>query len=112
MAVPTADLEAIAAWCDALVPAEVRDQLWMEYDVTNRHVDVVEVRPDWIDPQNNPHMRMPVARLRYTAYAGLWSIYWVDRNEKFHLHETFRPTPNVHEVLAFLDNPDSDIFWG
>lgn len=112
MAVPEPDLKMIAAWCEQHTPEHVRDQVWIEHDVTSRHVDIMECRPDWMDPQNRPTMRFPIARLRYTTRTGLWTIYWRDRNLKFHLYESFHPTANVREVLAFLDEPDSAIFWG
>ncbi|WP_258934723.1 hypothetical protein [Nesterenkonia pannonica] len=30
----------------------------------------------------------------------------------FHLHGSSRPILNAREVLAFLDEPDSAVFWG
>ncbi|OSM44624.1 DUF3024 domain-containing protein [Nesterenkonia sp. PF2B19] len=112
MAVSSTDLQRIADWCEQRTPEHVRDQIWIEHDVTPRHVDIMECRPDWMDPQNRPAMRFPIARLRYTTRTGLWTIYWRDRNLTFHHYPDFQPTSNVREALAFLDTTDDPIFWG
>lgn len=111
MAVPAADVEYIEEWCDQRVPDSAKDRIRIEHDVTNRHVDILECHPPF-SPKFTEWSRHPVARLRYTTRTGLWSIYWRDRNLKFHHYPDFQPTSNVREVLAFLDTTDDPIFWG
>ncbi|MDR1266173.1 MAG: DUF3024 domain-containing protein [Propionibacteriaceae bacterium] len=43
--------------------------------------------PDWTD--------FPIARLRYTAGTEQWTIYWRDRNLKFHKSDCKQPTKNI-----------------
>lgn len=86
------------------------DQLKVEADVGHRHVDIVEVRPPWKGV--GEHTRFPIARLRYTNKTGLWSIYWRDRNLKFHDDKPNRPTRNVEALLDHIENSGDPIFWG
>ncbi|TLP98495.1 DUF3024 domain-containing protein [Nesterenkonia salmonea] len=111
MAVPASDTERIAEWCDQRVPEHLKDRIRIECDVTNRHVDILECHPPY-SPHLTEWSRLPIARLRYTTRTGLWSIYWRDRNLKFHAYPWFQPTANVREVLAFLESTNDPIFWG
>ncbi|MGF0117457.1 DUF3024 domain-containing protein [Promicromonospora sp. Marseille-Q5078] len=49
--------------------------------------------------------RFPIARLRYTATSGQWSIYWRDRNLKFHEYKRTRTTKNVQGLLDHIGSP-------
>jgi hypothetical protein len=43
--------------------------------------------PDWT--------RFPIARLHYTKSTGLWTLYWRDRNLKYHRYDPLDPSPRV-----------------
>jgi hypothetical protein len=75
------------------VPEHLWDQVKVEADDPDRHVDIVEVRPPWNGI--GEHTRFPIARLRYTRSTGQWAIYWRDRNLKFHEYKRKRPTENA-----------------
>lgn len=47
MALPETDLHRIRLWARERVPEHLWDELKVEADVTDRHVDIVEVRPLW-----------------------------------------------------------------
>lgn len=55
--------------------------------------------------------KFPIARLRFTMKTGLWTLYWRDRNLKFHEYD-FPPTPNVLVILDYLDSHEDPIFFG
>lgn len=110
MALPETDLHRIHLWARERVPEEMWNELKVEADVFDRHVDVVEVRPPW-DSVGEP-IREHVARLRYTQTTGLWAIYWCDRNLKFHEYKHKKPSKNVHSLLDHIENSGDPIFWG
>jgi len=78
---PETDLLRIRLWARERVPEHLWDELKVEADVSDRHVDIVEVRPPW--DGLGEHTRFPIARLRYTKATGVWAIYWRDRNLEF-----------------------------
>jgi hypothetical protein len=110
VAIPQTDLFRIRRWAEQRVPKELWPELKVEADVEPRHVTIVEVRPPW--DGRGEHTRLPIARLRYTAATGLWSLYWRDRNLKFHEYDRKRPTKNVQVLLDYLDSHADPIFWG
>lgn len=56
--------------------------------------------------------RFPIARLRWTRTTGLWSLYWRDRNLKFHVYDRVPSTATVEDLLAELDDDPVTTFWG
>lgn len=109
-AIPETDLFRIERWCREQVPAHLWDQVRVESEVAARHVTIIETRPfytgegDWT--------KSPIARLRYTASTGEWSIYWRDRNSKFHEYDRKAPSKNVQELLDYIASHEDPIFWG
>jgi hypothetical protein len=56
--------------------------------------------------------QFPIARLHHTKTTGLWTLYWRDRNLKFHRYQPLDPSPRVRELLDYLDKHADPIFWG
>ncbi|WP_210776907.1 DUF3024 domain-containing protein [Micromonospora sp. U56] len=56
--------------------------------------------------------RLPVARLRYTKSTGTWTLYYRDRNLRFHRYDLAPPTSNMADLLDELDRDPTAIFWG
>ena len=47
MALPETDLHRIRLWARERVPEHLWDEVKVEADVSDRHVEIVEVRPPW-----------------------------------------------------------------
>ena len=92
------------------MPERPWDELKVEADVVDRHVDIVGVRPPWVGV--GEHTRFPIARLRYTKTTDRWAIYGRDRCLKFHEYKRRRPTKNVQALLDYVDTSGGPIFWG
>jgi len=65
---PDTDLQRIQRGAGERVPEHLWDQLKVEADISDRHVDIVEVRPPWDGV--GEHTRFPIARLSYTSRRG------------------------------------------
>jgi len=111
MTVPELDVARVQRWCRARVPDRVRDQVRIEVDVAPRHLTVVECRAPWAG--DGPEWtRHPIARLRYTQSTGQWSLYWRDRNLRFHAYDRVPLTPRLEDLLREVDLDPTAIFWG
>jgi hypothetical protein len=109
---PEIDVAWVQRWCRVRVPEHVRDVVRVEAEVAKRHVTIVECRPPWRADAGAGWTRFPIARLRYTQATRLWSLYWRDRNQRFHEYDGIPATENVEELLAELDRDPTAIFWG
>ncbi len=110
--IPEDALDEIRRWADHRVPEHARDQVRLEVDVTERTVTIVECRPPWRPEYGPEWTRFPIARLRYTESGNRWSLYWRDRNLKFHEYDLTDPTPDVQDLLDEIDRDPTSIFWG
>ena len=93
-------------------PSVVRDEVRVEVDVAARHLTIVECRPPWRADVGAEWTRFPIARLRYVKTSGVWSLFWRDRNLRFHAYDLAAPTASIEELLAELDRDPTAIFWG
>ena len=109
---PETDVARVQRWCRARVPEHVRDEVRIEADVAERHLTIVECRPPWRADFGPEWTRFPIARLRYTKATRLWSLYWRDRNLKFHKYDRVPASASVEELLAEVDRDPTAIFWG
>jgi hypothetical protein len=107
---PETDVARAQRWCRDRVPGHLRDQVRIEVDVEARHLTIVECRPPWDGVGD--WTRLAIARLRYTKASGLWSLYWRDRNERFHVYDGLAASENVQVLLDEIEQDPTAIFWG
>jgi hypothetical protein len=109
---PELDVERVRRWCRQRVPGHLRDQIRVEYDAGRGQLTIVECRPPWRNDMGTEWTRFPIARLRYTTAARRWSLYWRDRNLRFHRYDQLPPSPHVNDLLQEIDHDPTAIFWG
>ena len=79
------------------VPEHARHQVRVECEVAPRHLTIVERRAPWREDFGPEWTTFPIARLRYTAADKSWTLYWRDRNLRFHLYEPMAPSHRVED---------------
>jgi hypothetical protein len=110
---PALDVARFQRWCAARVPERARHQVRVECDEAPRHLTIIERRAPWTDDSEAEWTRHPIARLHYTSTTTTsWSLYWRDRNLRFHLYDRTAPSPTVEELLNAIDRDLTGIFWG
>jgi hypothetical protein len=55
--------------------------------------------------------KVRVAQLRYSANTQHWSLYWADRNGRWHRYDDLDPGP-VDKALNEIEADPTCIFWG
>jgi Protein of unknown function (DUF3024) len=109
-AVPDLDLARIRQFCDRRVPQRLRDKIRIEADVRGKSVTILECRPPW-HPNLTDWSRSRVAQLRYDPTDRCWTLYWADRNSRWHLYDLIDPG-SLDELLGEIDQDPTCIFWG
>ena len=113
--IPELDQRRITRWVEARnagLADAARDKIRYELDVTAITVTILECRPPWRADYGPNWTRFPIARLRYTKTRREWSLYWRDRNLRFHLYELAPASSSVADLLAEVDRDPTGIFWG
>jgi Protein of unknown function (DUF3024) len=105
-AVPELDLARIRQFCESKVPAHLRD----EADVRGKSVTILDCRPPW-HPNLTAWSRAPIAQLRYDIDTNLWTLYWADRNSRWHRYDDTDPG-TAEDLLNEINDDPTCIFWG
>ena len=77
-------------------PANIRPELDVGVRVTERSVEVFEVRPTWDRPGEK--IERPIAKATYVKAQGLWRVFWLRRDGKWHRYD---PAPEVRSLEEF-----------
>ena len=112
MGLPELEVVRVQRWCVDRVPEYARHQVRVECVVAPRHLTVVERRAPWREDFGPEWSSSPIARLRYTSTQESWTLYWRDRNLRFHAYLDLKPSPRVGDLLAEIDRDPTGIFWG
>ena len=94
------------------MPPDISDQLRVEAVIAGNAVTIVERRPPLGEDFGPDWSSVGVARLRYSAKAGTWTLYSADSNGRWHQYEFLGPASDVHAVLREVDRDPTGIFWG
>ena len=84
-------------------PAHIRNQLDFGYRIENQSVELIEIRPEWRDPENK--IKVPFAKVTYVKKENLWKIYWQRQDLKWH---SYTPVPSVQYFEEFLSVVSED----
>ena len=112
MAVPELEAARVRRWCDQRVPERAQHQVRLECHIADRHLTIVERRAPWREDFGPEWTSLPIARLRYTAKDKTWTLYWRDRNLRFHLYDRVGPSSTTEDLLDEIDRDPTHIFWG
>jgi hypothetical protein len=102
----------VRAFCERRVPAHARDQIRLDHTVRGEAITIVErrlprhedLRPEWSS--------MTIAQLRFEGPTATWTLWWSDRNGRWHRYDDVGPTPDLDPLLREIDEDPTGIFWG
>jgi hypothetical protein len=109
---PGLDVAAVRAYCEQVVPPHALHEVRVETIVTRGAVTIVERRAPWRDGENPEWSTSEIARLRYIAARGEWTLCWRDRNARWHRYDQIKPSSEIGTLLQEIDSDPTCIFWG
>lgn len=102
--------QLLTNFCRSRVPDHVRDQYRLEFGVRANSVTLYECRAPWRPGQ--PWSRQPSAQFRFDPGQLAWTLYWADRNGRWHPYDDVPPTPDLADLLAEVNADPTGIFFG
>ena len=110
--VPETDVASIRELCEALVPPEDREHVRVELERERQAVNIVEYRPPWREDYGPAWMRLPIARLRYVASKGLWTLYYHRHTGRWERYTLIGPSRRVADLLREIAEDPICVFRG
>ena len=103
-------VNTVGALCRRRSSARFAHELRLVYEVRGHSVTIFEERPAWRNPAEWP--RMGVARLRYFRSRGMWGLYWMRRDLKWHVYDPETPRRDLATLLEVVDADEYGAFFG
>ncbi len=86
-------------------PAEIRAKLDIGYDIEGQSIYLVEIRPQWRNPE--VIQRLPYAKATFVRSKNQWNIYWMRSDLKWYAYD---PLPKVKTLERFLKTVHEDAY--
>ncbi len=100
----------LTSYCEARVPATVRDKLRLGFRVQRNEVVLFEERP----AADAPHdwRETPVAKFKYVSARRTWQLYCQHRDLRWHAYRRRGSARDFDTLLAEVEADPTGIFWG
>ena len=102
--------ERLRVYCEEKVPERLREKIRFGFRVRGNSVILFEERPSFAD--RSQWVDIVVAQFRFDPEDGKWTLYWADRNSRWHIYDDVSPNKNFHVLLTEVDKDPTGIFWG
>lgn len=100
----------IQQFVDSIRPKdlEIRKQVDMGYTYTKQVVELLEIRPDWMDPKIIRENAF--ARIRFYKTKKIWKLYWMRSSGKWELYEPFPDSTHLENIIKTIEEDKHGCF--
>jgi hypothetical protein len=91
-------------------PPHIRPELDLGYRVSGQSVELFEIRPMWKKP--SVKQEHSVAKATYVRARGVWKVFWLRQDLKWHSYEPHPIAKNIEEFLAVVEKDEHCCFYG
>ncbi len=109
---PELDVTLVRDFCAQRVPTEAADELRIELVEGRGSLTIVERRAPWRADLGPDWSSLDVARLRYAADTGHWTLFGRGSDEQWHRYGPSEPSSDIRPLLDEIDRDPTGIFWG
>ncbi len=102
---------SLISYIEQRVPPHVRDKVGIGYRFRGNSVTLVERRVPFRDPSGE-WIESQIAQFRFDPKGNIWSLYWSDRNSKWHKYDNIEATEEFDLLLQEVDKDPTAVFWG
>ncbi len=100
----------LSVYCLNRIPEHAHDQVKLVHRISGNKVTLIETRPYYRDP--SIWTEMPIAQFRFDSLSKKWSLYFMDRIERWRIYDMIEPSVDFDDMLKELDRDPTGIFWG
>ena len=92
-------------------PAHLRPKLDLGFRLSGQSVELLEIRPAWLG-QPREKLEHPVAKATYVRTRGLWRVFWLRADLKWHGYEPNPEVDTIEQFVALVDEDRYACFFG
>ena len=107
-----AALRVVELYCSRKIPKALQDEIRILCRTRGNSITIFESRPPW-NPELGPDWtETKVAQLRRDPEARTWSLFYPDRNGRWHPYPPASRKSTIPSLLTEVDLDPNGIFWG
>lgn len=106
---PQAEL-LLLAYCRVRTPPSTRYDLRLAFRTRLNSMTLYICYGPW-KPHFPKDRRTPVAQFRYDEERRVWTLYWPDEKENWHLYGQVAPTPDLLSLIQEVDADPAKVFF-
>ena len=91
-------------------PVHIRKELDIGYRIENQTVELFEIRPAFNDP--GKRIEHAIGKATYVKRGGIWKIYWMRADLKWHRYEPIPEASDLEEFLSIIEDDHYGCFYG
>ena len=91
-------------------PPHLRDQFDLGYTMQGQSIEIFESRPHWKDA--GVRQESPVAKATFVRTQGIWKVFWMRADLKWHSYEPKAAVNTFKEFLGAVDRDEHGCFFG
>lgn len=92
------------------IPAHARDKVRLDYRFRGNSVTLYEHRSRFL--KSSEWVDTVIARFRFDPKEHTWTLYWADRNSRWHKYLDLEPNDDFELLLQEVHEDPTGIFWG
>ena len=100
----------VSKFCQDRIPPHARDQVRLHYKIRGYFVTLIESRPSYFE--KDVWIDIPAAQFRYDEKSNQWSLFWPDRNSRWHEYYDCDSSHDIDDLIREVDEDPSCVFWG
>lgn len=92
-------------------PPHIRPKLDLGSRISGQSVSIFEIRPVWRGPPGERH-ESAVAKATYVRTRGVWRVFWMRRDLKWHSYDPAPEVRSIEEFVALVAEDQHACFFG
>jgi hypothetical protein len=99
----------LTAYCSEKLSLYLHEEMQLGFRFRGDSVTLYEVRPAFTKP--GIWAKSAVAQFRFNHNSKKWTLYWPDRNSKWHEYEVIESSRKFETLLKEVQEDPTGIFW-
>ena len=92
-------------------PPHIRPELDFGTRISRQSVEIFEIRPVWRG-KTGEKMEHPVAKATFVRNRGVWRVFWMRRDLKWHGYDPMPKVRSIEDFCALVSEDAHACFFG
>ena len=102
--------QKLSQYCTGKNPVHASHEVRLIFKIRGNGVTLYESRRAFRNPST--WVNISIAQFRYDNETNQWTLYYADRNSRWHPYTVTEPNANFDDLLNEVDRDPTKIFWG